>query len=156
MKYIKLFENFEDYDLYELMIMHPNKKTEMLIQEIRKPKPNVNIVSDLINLGANLDWQDRLSQNRTALHLATYSLPFTFIPPYYSSEIAGLIIDAGADTNIQDSWGDTPLHVVVRNNKSIIVQMLIDAGARTDIQNHDGKAPYELAQTEEMKKLLQP
>ena len=42
MKYIKLFENFEDYDPYELMITPPNKKAEMLIDEIRKPEPNLN------------------------------------------------------------------------------------------------------------------
>jgi hypothetical protein len=32
--------------------------------------------------------------------------------------------------------------------------MLIGAGARKDIPNEDGKFPYDLARTEELKKLL--
>ena len=147
MKYIKLFENFDSYDPYELMIMYPNKKAEMLNSQIRKPIPNMNLVQDLITLGANLDWQDELSSNRTSLHLAVY---------HNFSKIAKMLIDAGADTNIQDSWGDTPLHVAIMKNNSIIAQMLLDAGARTDIQNHSGKVPFYYAETKELKKLLKP
>ena len=147
MKYIKLFENFEEYDPYELMIMYPNQKAEMLNHQIRKPIPNMNLVQDLITLGANLDWQDELSQNRTSLHLAIY---------HNFSKIAKMLIDAGADTNIQDNWGDTPLHVAIMKNNSIIVQMLLDAGARKDIQNHSGKVPFYYAETKELKNLLKP
>jgi hypothetical protein len=34
--------------------------------------------------------------------------------------------------------------------------MLIDAGASKDILNNDGELPYDLAETEELKKLLKP
>ena len=58
MKYIKLFENFEDYDPYELMIIPPNKKAEMIIEQIEKgDKTNLNHVGDLITQGANQDRQ---------------------------------------------------------------------------------------------------
>jgi ankyrin repeat protein len=127
--------------------MFSNKKAEMLNSQIRKPIPNMNLVQDLITLGANLDWQDELSSNRTSLHLAVY---------HNFSKIAKMLIDAGADTNIQDSWGDTPLHVAIMKNNSIIAQMLLDAGARTDIQNHSGKVPFYYAETRELKKLLKP
>ena len=33
----------ESYDPYELMITPSNKKGEMLIDEIRKPEPNLNL-----------------------------------------------------------------------------------------------------------------
>ena len=92
MKYLKLFENFDSYDPYELMIIPPNKKAEMLIEEIKKEdKANLNLVRDLITLGANLDWQD--NDGRTALHwCARLNHP----------EIARMLIEAGADVNIQD------------------------------------------------------
>ena len=113
MKYIKLFENFEDYDPYELMITPPNKKGEMLVREIeKKGKANLNIVGDLITLGANIDWQDNVG--RTALHRCA---------SYNHSRIAKMLIDAGADVNIQDE---------------------------------KGKRPYEVARTQEVKKLLKP
>ena len=112
MKYIKLFENFEPYDPYELMITPPNKKAEMLVQEINKREPNLNLVSDLIVLGANLDWQN--NDGWTALHWCAY---------FNHPEIAKMLLDAGADVNIQ---------------------------------NEKGKRPYEVARTQELKKLLQP
>ena len=98
MKYIKLFENFEDYDPYELMITPPNKKAEMLVREIeKKGKANLNLVSDLIVLGANLDWQD--NDGITALHrCASYNHP----------EIAKMLIDAGADKTIPNNDGELP------------------------------------------------
>ena len=180
MKYIKLFEDFEPHDPYELMIIPPNKQAEMINHQIRKPIPNMNLVQDLIVLGANLDWQDELSQDRTALHLAIYS---------HFSEIVRMLIDAGADLNVQDKHGDTPLHVAIMTNYPIIVQMLIDAGAdlnmqakngrtalhlaadlrekeivrmlinagaRKDILDYRDRLPYDLADTQELKKLLKP
>ena len=150
MKYIRLFENFEDYDPYELMITPPNKKAEMIIREINKEdKANLNLVSDLIVLGANLDWQANFGINagRTALHMcASYNHP----------EIARMLIDAGADVNIQDENGLTPLHWCVINNHPEIARMLIDAGADKTIPNNNGTLPYELAHSQELKKLLKP
>jgi ankyrin repeat protein len=180
MKYIKLFESFEPHDPYELMIIPPNKQAEMINHQIRKPIPNMNLVQDLIVLGANLDWQDELSQDRTPLHLAIYS---------HFSKIVRMLIDAGADLNVQDKHGDTPLHVAARfgeieiaqmliyakadlnvqakNGRTAlhgaaelgrveIVRMLIDAGARKDILDYKGRLPYDLADNEELKKLLKP
>jgi hypothetical protein len=145
MKYIRLFENFEDYDPYELMITPPNKKSEMLVQEINKREPNLNLVSDLIVLGANLDWQN--NDGWTALHWCAY---------FNHPEIAKMLLDAGADVNIQDEDGYTALHVSAFNNRIEITQVLIDAGADKTIYNNDGELPYELADTQELKELLKP
>ena len=128
MKYIKLFENFEDYDPYELMIIPPNKKTEMIVEEIKKKdKANLNLVSDLITLGANLDWQD--GDGRTALYMcAIINRP----------EILRMLIDARADVNIQRNDDSTALHECAINNRPKIVRMLLDAGADVNIQDGNG------------------
>ena len=98
MKYIKLFENFEEHDPYELMITPPNKKAEMIVSEIKKKdKANLNLVNDLIVLGANLDWQDE--EGWTALHrCASWNHP----------GILGMLIDAGADKTIPTNNGKLP------------------------------------------------
>jgi ankyrin repeat protein len=178
MKYIKLFESFEEYDPYELMITPPNKKAEMLIQEInKKDKANLNLVNDLIVLGAK-DWQ--YEDGSTALHsCARYNHPgiagilidagsdlnlqdndgwtaLHWCAMWNHSEIVRMLIDAGADLNIQSYNGWTALHCCARNNRPEILRMLIDAGADKTIPTNDGKLPYELATISGLKKLLQP
>ena len=178
MKYIKLFENFEDYDPYELMIIPPNKKAEMLMRELEKDEPNLDLVRDLIALGANLDWQDyygwtalhwcaRLNHPEIARMLIDAGADVNIQNKYGSTalhfcaslnppEIARMLIDAGADVNVQDERGDTALHWCGYDNRPEIARILIDAGADKTIPNNSGKLPYELADTQKLKNLLKP
>ena len=146
MKYIKLFEDFEEHDPYELMMVPPYKKGEMLFKEIEKrDKANLNLVRDLITLGANLDWQNEDGQ--TVLHKCAR---------WNSPEIARMLLDAGADVNVQDGDGWTALHVSAFNNRLEITQVLIDAGADKTIPTNNGELPYELPDRKEFKELLKP
>jgi ankyrin repeat protein len=145
MKYIKLFENFDSYDPYELMMVPPNKKAEMIMREIKKLEPNLNLVNDLIVLGANLDLQDE--DGETPLHGATIK---------GNEEIARILIDAGANVNVQTNYGKTPLHVAAIYGNVEIARMLIDAGARKDIQDNEGRLPYELTDSQLLKNQLKP
>lgn len=135
----------ETYDPYELMIVPPNKKTEMIIQEIRKSEPNLNLVSDLIVLGANLDWQDEEYWDRTVLQCAVvWNYP----------ELVRTLIEAKANLDIQDKEGFTALHRSVDLNLIEIAQMLVDAGADLDIRDENGNPPYFLTKSEEMQTIL--
>lgn len=145
MKYLRLFEDFEPHDPHELMIIPPNKKAEMIMQEIEKKKPNLNLVNDLIVLGTNVEWQDE--DGWTPLHRAAQ---------FGRVEIARMLIDAGAYVDVQDKIGWTPLHWAAGRGDIEIAKVLLDAGARKDIRDEDGKFPYDLARTEELKKLLRP
>ena len=117
----------QSYDPYELMLVPPNKKAEMIVEEICKGVgANQNLVRDLITLGANLDWQDNNS-GRTALHVCAYK---------NQPEILMMLIRAGADVNIQDYDGWTALHWCTRYNSPEIAKMLIDAGANVNLQEN--------------------
>lgn len=129
MKYIKLFENFEEYDPYELMIIPPNKKGEMLIEEIDKPEPNLNLVRDLITLGANLDWQDEDDDDKTLLHKTIENGQL---------EISQMLIDAGVDVNALDTYGVSLAHWAVLNGDKVVLEMLIKAKANLDIPDFEG------------------
>ena len=82
------------YDIYELMIIPPNKKAEMIMDELKKDEPNLNLVRDLIALGANIDWQNH--NEWTALHECAFS---------NHKDILRVLIDAGADKSIRDNEG---------------------------------------------------
>ena len=118
----------QSYDPYELMMIPPNKKAEMIAIEINK-KDNVNLslVKDLIVLGANLDWQDR--DGLAMLHYCTY---------HNHLEILRVLIDAGANLNIQDKFGRTALHWCVSDNHPDIAKILLDAGVDVNIQAEGG------------------
>ena len=180
MKYIKLFENFDSYDPYELMVIPPNKKSEMIRDEMEKLEPNLSLVRDLITLGANVDWQDEGHYNWTILHYTIFynrieiakiiidagadvnvknklgDSPLHFSAYYDRYEITQMLIGAGADLDIQEDSGKTALHLSVYNNHIENVKILMKAGARTDIKDKYGKLPYDLAKTQELKNMLKP
>jgi len=176
MKYIKLFE---EYNPYDLMVMFPNERLKLFIEEIRKPrsKQNLNLVRDLINLDtinmqdndgntplknavqqgkteivqmlidAGVDVNMRDDVGSTRLHDAVY---------FGKPEIARMLIEAGADVNVQDEDGNTPLHWAADYGEVKIAKILIGAGARKDIPDNEGRLPYDSTTNERMKKLLKP
>jgi hypothetical protein len=157
--------NVTSYDPYELMLIPPNKKTGMIIEEIKSNEPNLNLISDLIVLGANVDWQDEEYWDRTVLQCAVvWNYPelvrtlieakanldiqdkegFTALHRAVNHnliEIVRMLIDAGANLNVQDKHGDTPLHWAARFGKVEITRMLIDAKADLDILDENGNPP---------------
>jgi len=132
MKYLKLFEDFDSHDPYELMIISPNKKAEIIVGEIMKNKPNLNLVNDLIALGTNLDWQDEDNYNFTPLHWAAF---------YGKVEFVRILIDARANLDLQDEDGETPLHGATIKGNEEIARILIDAGANLNPQDNKGRTP---------------
>jgi ankyrin repeat protein len=179
MKYLRLFENFEGYDPYELMVIPPNKKAEMIAEECKKQNPNLNLVHDLITLGANVDWQNEDDQNRTLLHYAIRyreleiarmligagadvnlqdddrgMAPLHWAASDGLEEFAQMLIGAGADVNMQDKIGQTSLHWAAEFTDVEFVRMLVEAGAIKDIRNIYDQTPYDLARNWQMEELL--
>ena len=51
------------------------------------------------------------------------------------------LIKAGAQINIRDKNGATPLHWCSWNNDEAGMQVLLEAGADVDVKDYDGKTP---------------
>ncbi|XP_036590064.1 fibronectin type 3 and ankyrin repeat domains protein 1 [Trichosurus vulpecula] len=96
-----------------------------------------------------------------------------------NKEVASLLIEAGADVNVKDKDGKTPLMVpfcgpephgvsavAVLNNHEELVQLLLEKGADTSVTNEFGKGVLEMARVfdrqnvitllEEQKRSLSP
>merc|ERR1711968_197372 len=58
------------------------------------------------------------------------------------------------DINGKDEMDFTPLHIAALNNQVGLLKLLIDNGANRSSVNHFGKRPFDLASSEEAKKLL--
>ncbi|EPY78216.1 fibronectin type 3 and ankyrin repeat domains protein 1 [Camelus ferus] len=52
-----------------------------------------------------------------------------------NQKVASLLIDAGADVNVKDKDGKTPLMVAVLNDHEELVQLLLDKGADASVKN---------------------
>lgn len=55
------------------------------------------------------------------------------------------LLDAGADPNALDPWGETPLHNAVRGGDADCVRLLLERGADRSLRNSNGKTPADLA-----------
>ena len=49
------------------------------------------------------------------------------------------LLQAGANVNLQDKNGETPLYKASRNGYTNIVRLLLDAGANPNIQDNGGQ-----------------
>ena len=179
MKYIKLFENFEEFDPYELMMIPPYKKSEILIWEIKHSKTiNIDLVNALIAMGADLSWEGEYGG--TPLYSAVSNSKKEIVQtlleagadpnqkskgrfsPLISAcdkyrpnlEIIKLLFEYGADPNIQGEDGNTPLHIAVRNDNSEITELLLTNGADPNIQDNIGNTPLHTPANYIIKNLL--
>ena len=56
-----------------------------------------------------------------------------------------LLIEAGADLNIQDKWGSTALHHAVMAQSMEVLEQLVDAGADINIKSNKGLTALKFA-----------
>ena len=52
------------------------------------------------------------------------------------------LVDAGADVDAKNDYGDTPLHLAASGNENLaMIQALVDAGADVHAKNNHGSTP---------------
>jgi hypothetical protein len=102
------------------------------------------IVNDLLGAGADVHARNRRGQE--ALHAAACGSPGSRIwnPSAQSATIARLV-EAGADPNVFDKSGVSPLHKAIRTRCASAVRTLLDLGADPAGPNKNGSTPMLLA-----------
>ncbi|KAJ8013614.1 hypothetical protein DPEC_G00031630 [Dallia pectoralis] len=68
--------------------------------------------------------------------------------------VASLLITAGADVNVRDRDGKTPLMIAVLNNHEGLVKLLLENGADRSIKNEFGSSATEMAKAFERESIL--
>ena len=167
MKYIRLYEDFEkylkplgklertgdsSYDPYELMLIPPGKKAEMIMKECEFEHPNVDLIRDLVDLGADLEfYSETLGMPlRSAVFYGKLevvkilleggaSLDSTLLQVAIwrdSKAIFKLLLEAGADPNTFDRKNETALHTAARYTRDIeVFRLLLEAGSDPNVKD---------------------
>lgn len=97
----------------------------------------VNVVHYLLSRGADINAVSGNEQRVTPLHSA--------LANPQNSAVGQLLIGAGAELDIKQAEGYTPLHYAAANGLDQVVRSLLAHGVDTGIRNHQGKTAYELA-----------
>ncbi|CAF3232742.1 unnamed protein product [Rotaria socialis] len=71
--------------------------------------------------------------------------PLSFAAVLQQEESVRLLVAKGADTNCQDSNGNTALHMCVIYNRISMVDLIYELGGTLDIKNRQGLTPLTLA-----------
>ena len=63
-------------------------------------------------------------------------------------DVVRLLLKRGVDPNIQDQYGDTPLHIAAHGGHDDVVKLLLEYGADPTVKDKDGRTPLDLARAE--------
>ncbi len=98
---------------------------------------NTNLLNWLIDNGANLNHQDKTGFS--ALHSAAQEKNF---------EATEILIKKGANLELKDSWGNTPLMRAINSTTNYkFIELLIQSGANLDNVNNYGMTPRLVAES---------
>jgi hypothetical protein len=110
--------------------------THVLEQRFRNS--NFSDIAHFARMGANLN-----------APIALFDRPLLYYPSRDGNvQAIRDMIANGANVNVQDRRGDTPLHYAVRSGNPEAIQTLINAGARSDMPNRVGRTAQDLMRSQ--------
>lgn len=104
----------------------------------------MEIITYLINNGAQIDRNEKSGKNLAPIHLALIN------PKEFSYEPLRTLIDHGANVDVQDEDGNTPLFLAYSSNDEKAVELLKNAGADVTIRNKNGAFYNEVSKMQVM------
>jgi len=103
-------------------------------------KNNINIIRLLVSKGVDVNIPNSIF-GHTPLHMAC-----TISSTHNKVETARVLLELGADINVQDDMGDTPLHTACRDRVDPeLIGFLIANGANVGALNSQGHTPFDIA-----------
>ncbi|KAL2078560.1 hypothetical protein ACEWY4_026245 [Coilia grayii] len=103
------------------------------------------ILEHILQDGGKVDVRDRVSNWTPLMRVSAVS---------GDAKMAAVLIRAGADVNVRDRDGKTPLMVAVLNNHEELVKLLLENGADRQAKNKFGLGAVEMAKSFERKNIL--
>ena len=148
MKYLKLFEQFEEghkFDILDLFTISPSEVEELFFKELDKRNPDMENIQVFLDSGL-VDVHTKDYRSSTPLHWAAWN---------NSLELAELLISSGAEVNAENKYGRTPLHWAAMNDSLAVAKLLISSGAEVNAKTNDGRTPLHWAIDSDRQKMAE-
>ena len=97
---------------------------------------DVDTLRDCINKGAEVNCKDVDYLGGTPLHIAAMT---------GQTEVAYLLLKAGASHSVMDKEGRTPLHIAAMTGQTEVADLLLKAGASHSVMDKEGETPLHTA-----------
>lgn len=110
---------------------HDSAGDTALIAAAKNCHRSLGVIRRLVDAKCDLDKRD--SSRRCALHYASHK-----------AMGAQLLLDAGADPDIRDADGNTPLILAAAEGFDAVVKCLVERGCECDVANSSGKTALHL------------
>jgi hypothetical protein len=105
---------------------------------------DLDIVQRLLTYKANVNAKTK--HKWSALHYVSMrDASWCRLPAQWFSDIAQLLLQHGADVDIQGEGHTTPLYMAVHNRRVEVVRVLLKHGANVDVENDEGRTAYQIA-----------
>ena len=101
---------------------------------------NVSAVEQLLRAGAEVNAADRNPMRVAPIHSAGANRD-----PQIALTITRMLIDSGAEINVAQEGGWTPLHEAAAHGNDELVRLLLENGADKNARGTNGKTPADLA-----------
>lgn len=97
---------------------------------------HLNVINYMLHDGCKVDVKDNISLWTPLMRVSAVT---------GNADVASLLVKAGADVNMRDKDGKTPLMVAVLNNHEKLVQLLSEKGADHQVKNEYGAGVLDMA-----------
>ncbi|XP_048774117.2 transient receptor potential cation channel subfamily V member 5-like isoform X11 [Ostrea edulis] len=93
------------------------------------------------------EWVEVTAKTNYEGHVYLGEYPLSFAACLGQEECVRLLVAKGANLNVQDTNGNTVMHMLVIHDRKDMFNLLLELGARLDIKNRQGLTPLTLAAT---------
>ncbi|KAJ6240066.1 ankyrin repeat [Anaeramoeba flamelloides] len=154
---------------------NPQTKNTPLLLLTKKPKTYKAIIINLINLGANINYDNdkstpflNICENDTPIDLfrlflsknikvnkadfkGNTALHYLCLLGYDIEFFMDLLKVKGVKSSVKNTSGDTALHIACRSNLSLkIIKLLVKSGAKFTVPNKRNERPIDLTQNQDV------
>lgn len=121
-------------------------RTPLMLAQFLDYNSAIQLTLTLVDKGVDVNKADNSGNTALLLHIDNHIC---------DKEAVKALVKAGADVNAKNKFGDTPLHMAIKEGKEMVARFLIKKGADYQAANDKGDTPVDMAVAKGMEMVLE-